>query len=416
MAEHTYQKVETRNYILGVIIVFLLSLVIFYLVMNPPMDEIGLMAVYLSITAVVSILAGFIAYRMGWIERSPTIAWTILGGYILSSVLTFLNVWLTAQLMFADQHDLLLATILLLFASGIAITFGFFFASTFAKRIGILERAAEHYADGDFGYQIQVNGSDEFARLAETFNEMATKLGRAESKKIELDRLRRDLVAWTSHDLQTPLASVQAIIEALADGVIEDPEMERRYLATAQKDIRSLSLLIDDLFQLAQIDAGGLQLDREWSSLSDLVSDTIETFRGLAEQRGIQISGIADKKVDPVYMDTLKVGRVLNNLLSNALRYAQEDGTVEVVVRQEVDLVRIEVIDNGIGIAASDIPYLFERFYRGEKSRSRSSGGSGLGLAISKGIVEAHGGKIGLESQPGEFTKFWFELPLTTAE
>lgn len=411
MAEKTYHKFDTRNYILGVIIVFLLSMVFFYIAMNPPMDEIGLMALYLSVTATLSIAAGYIAYRLGWIERSPTIAWTILGGYILSSVLTFLNVWLTAQLMFADAHDLLLATILLLFASGIAIAFGFFFASTFAKRIGILERAAKHYAEGDFEYQVQVNGTDEFARLGKTFNEMAHKLGRAEAKKKELEQLRRDLVAWTSHDLQTPLASVQAIIEALADGVVEDSEMEQRYLATAQKDIRSLSLLIDDLFQLAQIDAGGLHLDREWSSISDLVSDTIESFRELAEKRNIQVLGIADKRSDPVLMDTLKIGRVLNNLLSNALRYTPEGGTVQVFVRREDQMIRVEVSDNGIGIEASDIPFLFDRFYRGEKSRSRASGGSGLGLAISKGIIEAHEGRIGFESQPGEFTQFWFELP-----
>lgn len=411
MSQQALPKLETRNYILGVIIVFFISLVIFYVAMNPPMDEIGLMALYLSITAVLSIVAGYVAYRLGWIERSPTIAWTILGGYILSSVLTFLNVWLTAQLMFADAHDLLLGTILLLYASGIAIAFGFFFAVTFTKRLRTLENAANHFADGNFEYRIDVSGTDEIARLAGTFNEMAEKLGRAESKKKELEQLRRDLVAWTSHDLQTPLASVQAIIEALADGVVEDKETEKRYLSTAQKDIRSLSLLIDDLFQLAQIDAGGLHLDREWGSISDLVSDTIESFRELAEKRAIQVRGLVDKATDPVYMDTLKIGRVLNNLLSNALRYTSEGGAVEVTARREQTNIRVEVIDNGIGIEEGDIPYLFERFYRGEKSRSRASGGSGLGLAISKGIIEAHGGEIGLESQPGELTRFWFLLP-----
>jgi signal transduction histidine kinase len=321
-------------------------------------------------------------------------------------------VWLTAQLMFADAHDLLLATILLIYASGIAITFGIFFAVTFTKRLRMLEEAANHYAEGDFEYQVQVTGTDEIARLADSFNGMALKLGQAESKKKELERLRRDLVAWTSHDLQTPLASVQAIIEALADGMIEDPEMEQRYLVTAQKDIRSLSLLIDDLFQLAQIDAGGLQLACEWSSISDLVSDTIESFQELAEKQGVQVRGLADKDVDPVYMDTLKIGRVLNNLLSNALRYTPEGGEVEVYVRRESRQIYVEVVDNGMGIEESDLPHLFERFYRGDKSRSRMSGGSGLGLAISKGIIEAHGGKIGVESLRGMHTKFWFYLPV----
>lgn len=403
--------VDARRYIFGIAVVFLLSLIIFYFVMHPPMDEIGLMALFLSVTGAISILAGFLAYRFGWIERSPTILWTILGGYVLSSMLTFINVWLTARLMFTDQHDFLLATVLLLFASGIAITFGYFFAGTFTRRIKALEHAARHYAEANFTYRVEVTGSDELAKLANSINEMAGELSRSEEKKQELEKLRRDLVAWTSHDLQTPLASVQAIIEALADGVVDEPEMQARYLRTAQRDIRSLSVLIDDLFQLAQIDAGGLHLEKEISSISDLVSDTLETFRELAEKNHVQIVGEVNLDVDPVNMDTLKIGRVLNNLISNALRYAPENSEVVVRAFRHRNGVRIEVVDFGPGIETQDLPFLFERFYRGEKSRNRSSGGAGLGLAISKGIVEAHQGHINVDSIPGEKTSFWIWLP-----
>ncbi len=240
---------------------------------------------------------------------------------------------------------------------------------------------------------------------------MAEKLSEAEKKKEELNQLRRELVAWSSHDLQTPLASVQAIIEALADGVVDDPEIVQRYLQTAKRDIRSMSLLIDDLFQMAQIDAGGLQLDIEIGSLTDLISDTLETFRELAEQQNKELRGDVDPEIDPIAMDTLRLGRVLNNLISNAIRHTQSKGLIEVIATKQDDGVIIAVVDDGAGIQPEDLPFVFDRFYRGEKSRSRNLGGAGLGLAIAKGIIEAHQGKIIAESSPGIRTEFRIWLP-----
>jgi signal transduction histidine kinase len=248
------------------------------------------------------------------------------------------------------------------------------------------------------------------ALLGHTFNEMAAQLQAAAWKQQELDRLRRDLVAWTGHDLQTPLASVRAILEALADGVVDDPETVQRYLRTAQRDIRALSGLIDDLFQMAQLDAGGLHLDREFNSLSDLISDTLESFSELAARQELTLEGSAAPGVDPVYMDARRIGRVLSNLISNALRHTPPGGQVQVQALPLPTGVLVEVTDTGEGIRSEDLPYVFERFYRGEKSRSRETGGAGLGLAIAKGIVEAHGGRIDLESLPGG-TRFYFNLP-----
>jgi signal transduction histidine kinase len=401
----------TLRYALGVVFVLMLSLGVFYLLMNPPMKELGLMSAFLLVTALVSGLSGFMAYRLGWMNYSPTLRLNLLAGYAIASVLTFFNVWLTARLMFASQHDLLLAVVLLVFAAGMAMVLGYFYSNALAGRISNVESAARRLADGDLSTRIQVNGTDEVAALAATFNQMAGQLQAAAEKQKEVERLRSDLIAWAGHDLQTPLASMRAVLEALADGVVDDPEAVQRYLKTAQRDIRSLSLLIDDLFQMAQIDAGGLQLDLAPNSLSDLISDTLESFSELAARQGISLAGTVDPSVDPVRMDAARIGRVLNNLVGNALRHTLAQGSVQVCARREEQRVEVCVSDTGEGIRPQDLPHVFEQFYRGEKSRSRATGGAGLGLAIARGIVQAHGGEIRVESEAGKGTRFIFSLP-----
>ena len=240
---------------------------------------------------------------------------------------------------------------------------------------------------------------------------MAERLEAADQKQRDVERLRSDLVAWVGHDLQTPLSSIRAILEALADGMIEDPKAVQRYLKTAQRDVRSLSLLIDDLFQMAQIDAGGLQLDLAANSMGDLISDTLESFSALALRQGIELQGSAAADVDPVLMDAPRIGRVLNNLVGNALRHTPEGGGVTVCALRTPQGVTVSVTDTGEGIREEDIAHIFERFYRGEKSRSRATGGAGLGLAIAQGIVRAHGGDLTVESIPGQHTSFTFWIP-----
>jgi signal transduction histidine kinase len=398
------------RYILGVLAVFFVSLGIFYLVMTPPLSELGLMALFLAITSIVSSLAGYLAYRLGWIALTPSLRWGLMAIYAISSILTFFNVWFSARLMFASEHDLLLASVLLVFAGGMAMALGYFLSDTVTDRIHLLKRAAEKLAQGNLETRVPVSGRDEVATLAESFNQMASKLQSANEKQRELERLRTDLIAWVSHDLQTPLASIRAILEALYDGVVEEPETIKRYLNTAQRDVRSLSVLIDDLFQMAQLDAGGIPLEIADSSLSDLISDTLESFSELAARQGITLEGSAEINVDPVSMDTQRIGRVLNNLIGNALRHTPAGGRVEVRARRANGGVEVTVCDSGEGIRAEDLPNIFESFYRGEKSRSRATGGAGLGLAIARGIVHAHGGEIRVESQPGD-TRFMFTLP-----
>jgi two-component system, OmpR family, sensor histidine kinase SaeS len=398
---------------LGILLTVLVSLGFFNLLMSPPSNELGLMALFLGITAFASALVGYGAYRFGWVNLSPTLRWTLLGGYGLASLLTFFNVWFSAQLMFASPHDLLLAIVLLLFAGGIAMILGYFLSSTVTMRINLLKEAAQKLAEGDLQTRVPVSGRDEVSALAITFNQMAEQLQTADQKQRELEHLRNDLIAWVGHDLQTPLASMRAILEALSDGVVEDPESVKRYLLTAQRDVMSLSALIDDLFQMSQLDAGGFPLNRAKVSLSDLISDTLESFSQLALQHEVKLEGQVASNVDPVFMDTQAIGRVFNNLISNALRHTQRGGEIKVEARRKGSGVEVIVSDTGEGIRAQEIPHIFERFYRGDASRSRSRGtsGAGLGLAIARGIVQAHGGNIQVESNVGQGTRFIFHIP-----
>jgi signal transduction histidine kinase len=284
-----------------------------------------------------------------------------------------------------------------------AMVLGYFLSSAITDRIFILQEAAHKLAEGDLDTRISVSGKDEVAQLSQDFNQMAEQLQQA-------TRQRADLIAWVSHDLQTPLTSIQAILEALADGLFDDPETQERYLRTAQREVRSLSDLIDDLFQLTKLDAGGLILEISPNSLTDLISDTLESFSQLAEKKNIRLSGEVSDGTDPVNMDTKQIGRVINNLVSNALRYTPGGQEVEITAFRDGDKVEVRVRDTGEGIPPEDLPHLFDSFYRGEKSRNRATGGAGLGLAIARGIILAHEGEIWVESHPGEGTTFIFTV------
>lgn len=388
-----------------------LALGAFTLLMQPGLGELGQMAALLAATAVLSVGAAFAAFRLGWIHRSPRLRWTIWGSSALSSLLTFLNVWLAAQQMFASPHDLLLAGILLLFAAGIALTFGYFFAEALTERLTALRAAAHAIAGGRLEARAPERGQDELADLARSFNHMAAQLEAADRKQRELDQFRRDLIAWASHDLQTPLAAVRARVEALADGLVDDPAAVQRYLQTAVRDVQALSLLIDDLFQMAQLEAGGLPLERAPASLRQVISDALESFSALADQRQVRLAGHVAPDADAVFIDSARIARVLANLVANALRHTPAGGEVTVSAGRSAGEVRVEVRDTGEGIAAADLPRVFEQFYRGEKSRSRATGGAGLGLAIARAVVAAHGGRIGAESAPGQGTRVFFSLP-----
>ncbi|HEX5690692.1 MAG TPA: ATP-binding protein, partial [Roseiflexaceae bacterium] len=367
--------------------------------------------------------AGLLWLRSGrgrlWLQVALT--------YVLGVGIALLNIFLTANLMFiSDTHDLPLLILLLLFAVVVSIGLGYALSQTLAQRMAALNQGARALAEGDLHARVDVGGSDELAALAGEFNSMAAQLAAAAAERERLELARRDLIAAISHDLRTPLASLRVMTEALADGLIEDPATTARYLATMRGQIGHLSGLIDDLFELAQIDAGALRLELQRASLNDLISDALEGLRPQASARGVQLQGQISPDIGRVLVAPQKIERVLYNLVTNAIRHTPSDGVVTIsassefsgvgsqspaVSRETQNWVLIEVTDTGEGIAAEDLPRIFDRFYRGEKSRSRATGGAGLGLAIARGIVEAHGGSIWAESDPGNGARFRFTLP-----
>jgi len=396
---------------IGIAFVLVASLGIFYWLLQPSMGDLEHMAQFLSITALISIFVGYGAYRSNWLEKAPSLRWVLLGTYILASLLTFFNVWLTARLMFASEHDLLLATVLLLFAGGIAVVFGSFFTSTLISRIQRLEVATKSIEKGDLSTRADIPGNDEIASLAVSFNQMAHQLQIVDRKQKELDTLRRDLVAWAGHDLRTPLSSIRLLVEAISDGVASDPTLVQDYLRQTKRHVDNLSLLVDELFQISQLDAGSMPLNLEPVSLSDLISDTLVSFSRLAAQKDVTLSGSAGPGIDPVVIDPVWISRAFNNLISNAIRYTPSGGNISLSAELIPQAVLVKVTDTGDGIPEEDLPHIFERFFRGEKSRNRSSGGAGLGLAIVKGIIDAHHGTIQVHSQTGQGTTFSILLP-----
>jgi signal transduction histidine kinase len=266
-------------------------------------------------------------------------------------------------------------------------------------------------AAGDLDAVVPVEGSDEIAELSASFNEMTRRLREAERARLESDLARSHLLTAVGHDLRTPLASVRVIIEALSDGVVDDPETVARYLRTAEGDLNALSHLVDDLFMLAYLETGGVELERQPNSMTDLISDTLQAFAPRAEQQEVTLRGEPCGTADVADFDARYVERALRNLVENALRYTPPGGEVVLQAEAVPGGLSVRVSDTGPGIDAADVPRVFDRFYRGEASRSRITGGSGLGLAIVKGIVEAHGGSVGVETESGRGTTFSFVLP-----
>lgn len=398
----------------------LIALIVVVLMAGPmlhaPTNDVLLLLLYLGSTGAISLIFSYLLYKLGLTSWFRSLRWALLAIILLTVALIFLNVWVTARLMFIQEHDLGLTTLLLIFAGICAVSFGFFISSALTERIMQLAKGAEQLATGDLSVRVKTKGNDELASLAVTFNEMAKRLQAAADQQRMLEQTRRDLVAWVSHDLRTPLTSIRVMIEALADGVVTDSDTVKRYLQTAQTEIQYLSLLINDLFELAQIDAGHSDLHLEPSSLRDLISDTLEAMHAQAEQRGVRLSGQVNAGVDPVLIAPDKVQRVLNNLVGNAIRHTPAGGSVVLQARRNSNQVEVAIRDTGEGINSEDLPHIFERFYRGEKSRSlddQGARGAGLGLAIAKGLIEAHGGRIWVRSAPGKGSLFVFTLPGT---
>jgi signal transduction histidine kinase len=236
-----------------------------------------------------------------------------------------------------------------------------------------------------------------------------------DEQKELIEQTRRNLLAWISHDLRTPLASMRVMNEAIIDGVAADPQTIERYTQSMQREIQHMSHLIDDLFELSQLETGQLKIECEPASLRDLISDTISSMKAQADQQQVALGGKIEEQIDIVNMAPNKIQRVLYNILDNAIRYTQPGGKVTLLASREKNDVQISVHNTDSVIPAGDLPNIFASFYQGEPSRTQANNkrrGTGLGLAIARGFVEAHGGTIWVKSLPELGTTFYFTLPL----
>jgi two-component system OmpR family sensor kinase len=270
-----------------------------------------------------------------------------------------------------------------------------------------LTAAARHIAGGDLSQRVPETGSAEIATLGRAFNQMAADLERAEE-------LRRNMVADVAHELRTPLSVLQGNLRAILDGVYP---LEQAEIAALYDETRLLSRLVGDLHDLAQAEAGQLHLDLRPTDVAEVVRTMVANLAIAAEAKGVRLTTDLADGLPPVLADPDRLAQIMRNLLSNALRHTPEGGQITVSAtyngRHEFDgpAVRIVVADTGEGIPTDELPRVFDRFWRAERSRSRERGGSGLGLAIARHLVQAHGGEMGVESEVGQGSRFWFTLP-----
>ncbi len=386
-----------------------------WVTLSAPLADRALLALFLLFSGGVTLAVGYLVPRYGLGQVVRTVRGKLLFALILAVALALVNVGFTSYLMFISTHDLGLLVALLLFSLGISIFLALSISNTLQSSMQEFLRGVRLMSAGQFTSRITVHSRDEWEELASSFNMMAERLEAAFQKEAELEQARRQLVAAVSHDLRSPLASMRVMVESINDGVVTDSETVHRYLRTLQGEVEYLSRLIDDLFELSQFDSGLIELRMGEADIKDLIMDTVAGLSAQAEQRQLTLRGSVDGQVPALTIDAQRIQRVLYNLLQNAIRHTPADGTILVEARDAGAEVHVSVIDTGEGIAAADIPRLFERFHKGDKARTRGDSGSGLGLSITKGIVEAHGGRIWVVSAPGSGTAFTFALPKATA-
>lgn len=406
-----FGRAPWRILLVGVALALAVATALFYGLMAPGPGDLALLAATLAAASVLAVGLGYLLYRRGW-ARSSSLMVTLVATYLWAALVTLLPVWLLQRQMFFNEHDLILSGVLLLFAAIVATTYGLFIAAGVAEGLRQTGAAADRLAAGDPAARVPVAGRDEVARLGESFNAMADRLQAAADRQREVETLRRNLIAWTSHDLRTPLTAVRVRVEALHDGLVTEPDEARRYVAAMRADVMALSDLLDDLFELAQLDAGGPPPARAPHAPADLIADCVRRFLPLAEQRGVALA--ADVRPDAVAVAAQpgKIERVLGNLVDNALRHTPPGGRVSVGARAAPEGVVFRVEDSGPGFGPDDLAHGFEQFYRGEAARSRAMGGAGLGLTIARGIVESHDGRIWAENRAEGGSQVSFVLPL----
>jgi signal transduction histidine kinase len=332
----------------------------------------------------------------------PTVRLQLAGLALLAVVLPLGAVLLSGWVMFHMGDDVKILAVASASAT-VAVGAALVLAWSISARMRELERTSRKIAAGDLSARARVARPRELEQLARATNEMAENVER-------LFDARRQLVAWASHDLRTPLASLQAMLEAIEDGLADTAQ----YLPAMREQVNRLALLVDDLFELARIDAGVLTMELRDAPLSGLVESCLRGLDAEARSRRVRLEARIPNSVPPVRCAPEQVERVLFNLLTNALRHTPSDGSVAVVVEPDGSEVQIAVEDTGEGLSGEAQGRMFERFWRADPARTGANGGAGLGLAIAQGLVQAQGGRIWAEPRPEGGARVCFTLPVAT--
>jgi signal transduction histidine kinase len=383
--------------------------------MTPPAGELRDLAAYLALSGAATLGVGWLALRVADRAVGLTIQTKAFLSSVIGSGVALVNVFIVAQLMFVStSHDLRLLAALLVFSAVVTLFFSMWVASTIVGRMATVATGIRSLAAGEFGVRITMSGGDEVAQLATNVDLLAQKLQAAENARAALDRERQELTAAVSHDLRTPLASVRAMVEALDDHVVEDPAEIERYYDAIRREIERLSHMVDDLFELAQMDADAPHLDRHAVALHEIAADVVEAMQAQARLNDVVLSLSVEGELPAISVDGGRIERVIANLLRNALEHTPAGGRIEVKVLADDGWLSLHVRDTGEGIEEADLPHIWDRFFRADKSRGRgptAADGAGLGLAIVRATVEAHGGLVEVSSEPGRGTVFTVRLP-----
>ena len=363
-------------------------------------------------------VAGIAAALLLHAQRRSSVAVQAIIATLAPVLAIAIGVAVASSDMFISTHDLH-ALFVVLTASG---TVGILEALLLGRRVAAAGRSlgamARALADGGPGTRLGSDGRAtspaELTSLADELQSMSVRLAEAQEQTAALERSRRELVAWVSHDLRTPLAGIRAMVEALEDGVVEDPETVARYHRTMRKEADRLAGLVDDLFELSRIEAGALGLDLEQVPLDELVSEALAGASIAAGAKGIDLRGAVGEPSPVVELSTPEMGRVVRNLLDNAIRHTPPGGTVriEAGVEPETGLAVVSIVDACGGIPEHDLDHVFDLAYRGDAARTPGDGGAGLGLAVARGLVEAHRGEISVRNE-GDGCRFTVRLPLS---
>jgi two-component system OmpR family sensor kinase len=285
----------------------------------------------------------------------------------------------------------------------VAILLGLLLTRQFIKPIRALKKGAARIARGDLAYRVSVKSRDEFGELARSFNSMAASLDSSEQS-------RRRLFADIAHELRTPLSVIGGTVDAMLDGVYE-PNPDN--LTSIKEETEVLTRLVGELRDLTLAESGHLKLEIEPTNLVELVQRRVSQAEVIARGKNISLRTDITEGLPEIEADGRRIEQVVANLLDNALNHTPSGGTVTIAASPDKDGILVSVSDTGEGIPAEHLPYIFERFYKVDDARSRKTGGAGLGLAIAKQMVELHGGRIWVESEVGQGSKFSFTLPVT---